>query len=109
MAPFMVRIKFSLLMAKENSARFIVSTFAFLRALENIVLDGSTISFDVMERKIIGLGKRNEYFANAIEGKGSFEYTGETISNLIKCLRSIGDQPITVIFSDYIYLRDLMF
>lgn len=92
-----------------SKSKFIVTSTAFLKALQNLSPGQEDVTFTVKKDKIIGLGPHNEYFANDISGEGTYTYWIDSIQRLVKCLSTLPEQPIVVTLDSNIWISDIMF
>ncbi len=80
-------------------ASFIAVTTTLLKHLTQADLRAfSEVSFEVKKDQISIVGTDIVHHANAIVGTGVFTYNVNDIKRLIKILRPISEQPITITF-----------
>jgi hypothetical protein len=92
-----------------NRSKFIATSTSLLKALQNLDDSQEDVTFTVKPDRIIGLGKQNQYFANDIQGEGTYAYSMDSIRKLMKCLESLEEQPVVIMFDMWIWLSDIMF
>ena len=92
----------------EIPVRFIVSSKTLLRWLDEISDLGEGVAFDVRPDKILVSNNLRPLLASYIEGTGVFVYERKQMDTLIGVLRLIPEEPITIVLSSWIWIKEIM-
>lgn len=92
----------------EKTVRFIVSSKTLLKWLDEISDLGEGVAIDVHPDKILISNNLRPLLVTHIEGVGTFVYDRKQIDTLIGVLRLIPEEPITIVLSSWIWIREIM-